>query len=326
MDSSQLHDRQVSPEAVDRTSSSPTHQIMDGASVHPSSVLSSFSYYAGEDSRIPKHHAYYFEEGMVRLLVGDVLFNVPRHILTFHSSWFCERLLQPKRTLPPGWTKCTTSRGDVFVNHQLGLVDANFPGLLPSNDLKEDTFCIYGASAREFEALLAVLMPIDYSSRNLTKEQWIAVLKLSTIWRFRSVRNLSIQHLKHALGDAPLERLLAARAYDVHRWVDGAIQDLVSRDEPLTTNEAAQLSVTDVVRIHQLRETRVLKDLGNDPLFAKVMENRKRRELTNSKPVLDSAQQALSLKVGILAVLLFITMMELGFLVVALYIYMFGHK
>ena len=84
----------------------------------------------------------------------------------------------------------------------------------------------------------------------------MAVLKLSTLYDFASVRALSIRQLEPLLLDVPLERLIIARKYSVHDWAIDACRQLVERDEPLSEKEAAQMEIADVVRIYTERESR----------------------------------------------------------------------
>ncbi|KZV69821.1 hypothetical protein PENSPDRAFT_580331, partial [Peniophora sp. CONT] len=152
---------------------------------------------------------------------------------------------------------------------------------IPSSKSLDDTFFLYGASAPEFDAFLTVLLPNDYNGYVLTKEQWLSVLKLSTLWDFLTVRMLAIRHLTPLLKRVPLERLIVARTYNArNEWTESAIQELVERDEPLFMDEAAQLPWAYVVRIHQAREVyakaRMIKDLRKDPLFAKAFEEQER--------------------------------------------------
>ncbi|VDC02875.1 unnamed protein product [Peniophora sp. CBMAI 1063] len=246
---------------------------------------------------VEKHRLYYFEEANVQILVGRsaayvtpalthvvlihyVLYNVPRTVLTLHSPWFRERLEQPAQPLPPGWIVHTSSSGDdIYINHRLEVVQAQRPDASLVESFPEAYF-IFDVSAFEFDALLAILLPGNYNHRALDKEQWVAVLKLSTLWRFSSVRSLALRYLTPLLAHAPLERLVIARAYGVDSWVDSAIQDLQLRDTPLCSDEVGQLARADVVLIARARERHAeqrgklscVEDLRRYPYFTEAFK------------------------------------------------------
>ncbi|KZV69818.1 hypothetical protein PENSPDRAFT_537495, partial [Peniophora sp. CONT] len=118
---------------------------------------------------------------------------------------------------------------------------------------------LHGVAPVEFDALLSVLCPecvvsSDYNELELTREQWVSVLKLSTLYTFPSVRALAIRRLHPLLIQAPLERLIIAREYVVDEWVDDACRQLVEREQPLDEKEAARIALSDVVRIYMARE------------------------------------------------------------------------
>ncbi|KZV69816.1 hypothetical protein PENSPDRAFT_686084 [Peniophora sp. CONT] len=139
-----------------------------------------------------KHEKWYFEEAMVKLLVDNVLYNIPRTLLVRHSEWFRERFAQPADCLPPGWKSITVHDGYLFVNHDLGLVQETRPGALPAGSMP-DVFCLYGVTPF-----------VDFDFR-FTSEQWSAVLKLATLWRFPSIRDLALKRLDPLLSNTPFE-------------------------------------------------------------------------------------------------------------------------
>lgn len=68
----------------------------------------------------------------------------------------------------------------------------------------------------------------------------------------------------------PLQQLVVARTYDVDDWANSAIRELVARDTPLHKDEAAQLPLTDVIKIHQARE------LAKEALIQQLQSESKR--------------------------------------------------
>lgn len=72
----------------------------------------------------------------------------------------------------------------------------------------------------------------------LTSDQWAAVLKLSTIWGFHSVRTTAIEKLADFASNDPVLKVILAKKYDVSQWFVPAMEQLAQRDEPLTFADA----------------------------------------------------------------------------------------
>lgn len=116
----------------------------------------------------------------------------------------------------------------------------------------------------------------DYLDFNLTLEQWTAVLKLSTLWSFSSVRALAIRHLGPLLVDNPFERLMVARTHGVNDWAKDAVQSLIEHKDPLNEMQVARLTPADVVMVAMGRETlaksRALADPHRNPAATRALE------------------------------------------------------
>ncbi|KAI0302318.1 hypothetical protein B0F90DRAFT_1627461, partial [Multifurca ochricompacta] len=104
---------------------------------------------------------------------------------------------------------------------------------------------------RDFEAFLSVLYPEDFEKHDLSYEQWISVLHLSTRWDFVSLRKLALKSIE---PPTPYDRLLLARTYSVDHWVLPALCALCERTEPISLNEARQMSIEDIVLVATVRE------------------------------------------------------------------------
>jgi hypothetical protein len=89
-----------------------------------------------------------------------------------------------------------------------------------------------------------------------TVEGWTSVLRLTTRWRFRSIREEAMEQLE-ALA-SPSEKLRLAHELDVPKWVVPSLVTLCLRKAPLKLDEAEQLSMSDVVLIFTVRE--LIKD------------------------------------------------------------------
>lgn len=117
----------------------------------------------------------------------------------------------------------------------------------------------------------------NYATLDLsTADEWMAVLKLATRLQFPSIRELAISRLRPLLLDAPLERLVMARACGVEAWVGDALDSLVKREERLVEGEAARMTIGDVVHVTSRREAeaevRVVSALRMDPFIASAFE------------------------------------------------------
>ncbi|KAJ3540794.1 hypothetical protein NMY22_g4149 [Coprinellus aureogranulatus] len=84
----------------------------------------------------------------------------------------------------------------------------------------------------EFESLLEVLYPTAPRLRSepLAKEQWVGVLKLSTMWTMDKIRELSIKELDSLVPDTE-ERLVLARTYRIPQWLLDGYTALVKQWE-----------------------------------------------------------------------------------------------
>ncbi|KAJ7169151.1 hypothetical protein C8R43DRAFT_876246, partial [Mycena crocata] len=120
--------------------------------------------------------------------VEGTLFRVPRFQFERHSEIFATTFCLP----PP------TGKAE---------------GSDDSNPLK-----LEGINKLDFQRLLKVLYPLTAipQAPELSKDEWMSVLKLSTLWHFLEVRKLAIQQLDlHAQSPHCIERILLGRRYDV---------------------------------------------------------------------------------------------------------------
>ncbi|KAF7309182.1 hypothetical protein MKEN_01120800 [Mycena kentingensis (nom. inval.)] len=138
------------------------------------------------------HPRFYVSNVNVTLQVEDTLFQIPASCLERNSKVFADMFKLPQ--------------GDDDSKIE-GKSDAN-PIHLP------------GVSVNEFENLLEVLFPIDAFERqqNLSTDQWIDVLKLSTMWRFSQVREMAIQTLTRMAINS-VDRIVLAKRYHVPSWL-----------------------------------------------------------------------------------------------------------
>jgi hypothetical protein len=70
-------------------------------------------------------------------------------------------------------------------------------------------------------------------STPLTSNEWMSVLKLSTIWGFHAVRSTAIENLSAFATDDPVLKVIVAKKYSVVDWLVPALNALAQRNEPL---------------------------------------------------------------------------------------------
>ncbi|KAK0241214.1 hypothetical protein EDD85DRAFT_743145, partial [Armillaria nabsnona] len=104
----------------------------------------------------------------------------------------------------------------------------------------EHPLVLHGVTAQEFRSLLsAMLLP---EPPLMKKEAWIAVLKLSNMWRLLEVRNIALRQLNS--GDDKLshiEKIVWGRDYKVADWVITGYGGLIDRGEVLSLDEGARI-------------------------------------------------------------------------------------
>jgi hypothetical protein len=133
------------------------------------------------------------------------------------------------------------------------------------------TISLGNIERKDFEAFLSILYPEyvffqsivhqckyrkisthrNFEQRDLSYEEWKAVLHLSTCWDFTSIRRLALNNIQ---PPTPHDRLILARTYSVNHWVIPALSALCEREAPLNLNEARQMDIEDVVLVTTVRE------------------------------------------------------------------------
>jgi hypothetical protein len=96
---------------------------------------------------------------------------------------------------------------------------------------------------------------ISEDAMSKSKEVWISVLKLSTLWYFSDIRALAIKKLdSHFLSPTRdnVEIILLARTYDVSSWLRSAYTDFV--DKGLSLEDAERIGWETAARVYKARE------------------------------------------------------------------------
>ncbi|KAH6908526.1 hypothetical protein BKA70DRAFT_1280077 [Coprinopsis sp. MPI-PUGE-AT-0042] len=98
-----------------------------------------------------------------------------------------------------------------------------------------------GYKSKDFDALLKVIVPkpLEPSPPELVKEEWVSVLKLSTIWQMDKIRTLTIDELS-SMSLSPLEKIVMAREYVVPKWLSEGVTTLVRTLDTVKIEDIAQ--------------------------------------------------------------------------------------
>ncbi|KAI6040626.1 hypothetical protein EDC04DRAFT_1459445 [Pisolithus marmoratus] len=182
---------------------------------------------AVSNSSYSKHLEFYTHT--VTFLVEDCLFRIPREPLEAESIVFRDMFRLPQ--------------GDPETVE--GLSDTR-PVILQ------------GVSKKEFESLLRALMCRQHGTHrgsDLDHDQWISVLKLSTMWEFDELRNAAIQYLDPSSQRLhPVDKFVLALQYDIKKWLLPTLLELAARAEPINTEEGHRIGLENVVKLAAVRE------------------------------------------------------------------------
>ncbi|KAH9051011.1 hypothetical protein EDB83DRAFT_1360351 [Lactarius deliciosus] len=174
--------------------------------------------HATPDDSFIRHDVYFFKDGNVTFLVDGTLYCVHRYFFSRDSVYFSTRFTR------------------------LGVCD---------HEALSTIISIGDVERNDFEALLSILYPADFEARELTYEQWKAVLHLSTRWGFTSLRKLALNSIRPPTSH---DQFVLARTYSVDHWVLPALTALCERTLPLSLDEAWQMKMEDVILVARVRE------------------------------------------------------------------------
>ena len=83
----------------------------------------------------------------------------------------------------------------------------------------------------------------------LTEEVWLAVLKLSTLFHFNSVRKLAIAQLSPLL-DSPTDKTCAGRVQYVSTWILDGYIELAQSTKPITEAQCDVIGDRTAIKIY----------------------------------------------------------------------------
>ncbi|KAF7351009.1 hypothetical protein MSAN_01663200 [Mycena sanguinolenta] len=188
--------------------------------------------------------SYYFESVVFEVWnVETILFKVPRLQFERHSGIFATTFSLPSQP--------QRAEG--------------------SSD--ETPFKLEGIKCVDFERLLKVLYPLTAVPKTpeLSKDEWISVLKLASLWNFIEVRNLAIEHLaSYSESLDCVERIMFGRQYDVSSWLRSGYIEVARRKTTISSSEANKIGLDVALRICKLREATVLAKLGGTNPYQKL--------------------------------------------------------
>ncbi|KAK0454494.1 hypothetical protein EV421DRAFT_1757214 [Armillaria borealis] len=162
-------------------------------------------------------------------LVEDELFRAPRYQFIKHSETF-----KAMFTLPQADADAVEGNTDDKPIH------------------------LYGVSKIDFERLLNFMYPLDIllaEKRKRPLEEWISILKLSTMWVMTEIRDSAISHMmERHLEIEVIKRITLGRSHDVPALVRSGLVTLVNQDGGVTEQQARLLGWETALRIQWVRD------------------------------------------------------------------------
>ncbi|KAI5983067.1 hypothetical protein EDD15DRAFT_1629540 [Pisolithus albus] len=188
-----------------------------------------------------KHPEFYTHT--VTFLVEDCLFRIAKEPLEAESTVFRDMFL-----LPQGDTETVEGQSDT------------------------SPVILRGVSKEDFESLLRALMYRQHGENrgpDLNHDQWLSVLKLSTMWDFRGLRNAAIQHLgTPSLPLDPIDKMELALQYDIRVWLVPALLALAQRSAPISVEEGRRIGFENALKLASVREKLKLQTVVETTEFA----------------------------------------------------------
>jgi hypothetical protein len=88
---------------------------------------------------------------------------------------------------------------------------------------------------------------------SITEEEWATVLKLSDMWDSFDIRKLAIKEMSN-IEMHPVTEVLLARQYTIRKWLISGYEELVTRGEVISVDEAEKLGLETAILIFHIRE------------------------------------------------------------------------
>ncbi|CAE6395949.1 unnamed protein product [Rhizoctonia solani] len=125
-----------------------------------------------------------------------------------------------------------------------------------------------------FKVLYATLVkgPFEFDAPIL-----ISSLRIATAYEYPELRKFSVDRLGAASLSA-IQRIQLAREFDLTAWDESAFQELATREEPITKDEARELGFERFEELAKAREDEKRKKGAEDERLRREEEERKKRE------------------------------------------------
>ncbi len=88
----------------------------------------------------------------------------------------------------------------------------------------------------------------------LTTEEWLHVLELSTKWEMDTVRDQVIPKIYKTQKYLPHSLLTLGKRFDVEDWIFNGVDLLVRRARPLNAEDVQSIGMDEVLKIASIRE------------------------------------------------------------------------
>ncbi|KAF5355550.1 hypothetical protein D9758_006304 [Tetrapyrgos nigripes] len=117
----------------------------------------------------------------------------------------------------------------------------------------EEPVLLQSVSKADFERLLSLMLPDAGEDFIPTLDEWISILKLSTLWDMPRIRERAIKRMVPLMQD-PIQKIEIAREYEIDDWMLPALNQLVQRDEALSVEEGKKLGLEYTLKLASIRE------------------------------------------------------------------------
>ncbi|KAG6326709.1 hypothetical protein ID866_12380 [Astraeus odoratus] len=116
---------------------------------------------------------------------------------------------------------------------------------------------LQGIDKNDFEQLLNVLFHRKYGNNAgplpSNVDEWVSVLRLSTMWMFDGIREATIRALE-SLPMAAIDKLIYAMKYDIRQWLLPSLLLLARRPEPISVEEGRRMGFETALKLASVRE------------------------------------------------------------------------
>jgi len=106
----------------------------------------------------------------------------------------------------------------------------------------------------DLQRLLRAMFPdLAFKPATMGIEEWISVLKLSTMWTFGELRQKAIKWLRRLITN-PVEKVMLARKYKVESFLVEGYEELIKRKDGPSLEEAKVLGYEAAIQLYEKRE------------------------------------------------------------------------